>query len=482
MNEHLLLRNQALALSLILILGLGVRLYKLSEKSMYFDEVYTLKFAENPIRDIPSKIVRDDAPPLYHFILNLWMNVSKTTFWLRFLSVLFGVGTILATYELTKELFGTGEALLASFFVSTSLLALVESQEVRSYTLLSFLSTMSVIFFYKSLQENKSRNWIVFICFTFLSLFTHYFAFLVLLAESLFFLVFWNKHKRILKNFALSMLALFACYLPWMIFFIRNAGDCWRNAHIAGILPHTQLGTTVILYQILGFFSNSKYLIPIFLGLSIKAIFEGYKHNKYHVVLLSILLIVPFMISLTLVKSLHAKHLISTLPFYYILAAKGFTSIRNKKLQLLVFFIVLSITSVKIYGYFYKEDLNIGDWKSTAAFLEENYKPGDIILVEPSTESLSLMYYLKKDDSIIHGVTETTGLPLETQKALSEIKHKRAWIVFTDEYDIFGLDREHRIRSWLDKNSVNKTRFKWITVYLLNSTSTRYTANYILLS
>src|SRR4051812_38570291 len=60
----------------ILLIGLGLRLYKSGERSLWWDEGASLKWASMPPGEmIQQSRSQDTNPPAYHLILHYWTGV-----------------------------------------------------------------------------------------------------------------------------------------------------------------------------------------------------------------------------------------------------------------------------------------------------------------------------------------------------------------------------------------------------------------------
>src|SRR5262245_58455103 len=91
------------------MLALGVRSYRLSDRSLWLDEAFTWRLVEFPMAEMWERITHDNSPPLYYFILKGWISLAGSSpFALRFPSVLFGAITVWAMYGFSCIAFGAG--------------------------------------------------------------------------------------------------------------------------------------------------------------------------------------------------------------------------------------------------------------------------------------------------------------------------------------------------------------------------------------
>ena len=77
--------------SLLALLAFGLRAFELSRQSFWYDEAFSVYLARFDLATITARTAADIQPPLYYYLLNLWMAVAgDSEFAVRFLSLLFG--------------------------------------------------------------------------------------------------------------------------------------------------------------------------------------------------------------------------------------------------------------------------------------------------------------------------------------------------------------------------------------------------------
>ncbi|MGF1480870.1 MAG: glycosyltransferase family 39 protein [Cyanophyceae cyanobacterium] len=120
-----------LSITPILLLAAGLYFYQLGTESLWIDELYSITDSQNPSLS--------STRPLYFFLLHVWMRLGTGDAWLRGLGVCFGIGSVFLTYRLGRRLLGESVGLIAAFLLCLSPLFLNHAQEVRMYTLSTFL-------------------------------------------------------------------------------------------------------------------------------------------------------------------------------------------------------------------------------------------------------------------------------------------------------------------------------------------------------
>lgn len=200
--------NQLLILSLIILLGIILRLYRLQESNFWFDEASGTCNAVNFLRFITAPVY--NYRPLYLFLLNRWVGIfGISVFATRLLSVLFGVGSIFMTYKIGKELFNSKIGLISSFVLSISCFHIYHSRQVRPESLLLFLILLSFFSFIKFLSQKKLIYLTFNLLLNILVIYTHPFGFSVALIQ-VFYIVssYRSIQKTMLRAILVSQAAL----------------------------------------------------------------------------------------------------------------------------------------------------------------------------------------------------------------------------------------------------------------------------------
>jgi hypothetical protein len=202
-------------LFLILSLAFGLRLIAV-DQGLWLDEAAQALESRRGAGAIVRGLEADFHPPLYHLILHVWMKFSVREVWLRFLSVLLGLGTVLGVWVLGnfyRPRVGFGGA----FLLAINPFHLYYSQEVRPYPLAAFLYLWAAVFFVAWLR--KKGGWRLFFGWVGLSalvLYSLYPAAVWFPAAGLFLLfekekVGWRKVGLFFFGLALAGLT----FLPW---------------------------------------------------------------------------------------------------------------------------------------------------------------------------------------------------------------------------------------------------------------------------
>jgi mannosyltransferase len=230
-------RVRGTLLIFILLCAFALRLYRLDFQDIWWDEGRNIDVSSRSLAVIAAAKEMDIHPPLYFYTLHLWMlGAGRSEFAVRFLSVFFSLLTIPLFYrfgvamgtnpnQTPNHLFGLLAATVAAFapfYVS-------EAQETRMYTMAIFLTTASAYFLYRAWQEGGGLLWAGYVLTSALSIYTHYSAGFILIAENAFLALILlvtayrrGEWSRILRGWVLSQLGIALLYLPQMRIALRQ--------------------------------------------------------------------------------------------------------------------------------------------------------------------------------------------------------------------------------------------------------------------
>jgi mannosyltransferase len=169
-----------------LTLGAAVlRWPTLAGGSLWFDEWFTRRIVSGSLVDVARYVKgTESTPPLYYGVAWLWSNVFGTgDVALRSLSVVFGTTAVPVAFFTASTLASRRAGWVAATLVATNPLLVWYSTEARAYSLLVFLSAVSLLFVARALTRptpGTLRLWSVTAA---LALATHYFAAFLIVGE-----------------------------------------------------------------------------------------------------------------------------------------------------------------------------------------------------------------------------------------------------------------------------------------------------------
>ncbi|MBU6321679.1 MAG: glycosyltransferase family 39 protein [Patescibacteria group bacterium] len=198
-------------------------------ESLRLDEAQSLWQVSRPARAIIAIVAGDVHVPLYHLLLHAWLLAAGDTVAVaRLLSLLFFVASVPLVYLLGERAYGRRVALFAVVLFALSPFMNWYASEIRMYTMLVFFTVLNQYCFLRLAEGERGRGvWAFYGVSALLGAFTHYFFFLNLLAEAVYYLF---RRERFaagsLRRFASIAAMLGLAFIPWAwyVFSVGTAG------------------------------------------------------------------------------------------------------------------------------------------------------------------------------------------------------------------------------------------------------------------
>jgi hypothetical protein len=135
------------SLLLILILAVLLRLAGLGWRSLWLDEVLSIRQAARPLSEIWAGTGELRHPPLYYLLLHFWLRLGEGEAVIRLLSALFSLATVGLVYGLGRgvDRDRPETALLAAALLALAPLDLWYAQEARMYALVAACGALTAL-------------------------------------------------------------------------------------------------------------------------------------------------------------------------------------------------------------------------------------------------------------------------------------------------------------------------------------------------
>jgi uncharacterized membrane protein len=184
MKQHRLLAQLPL---LIIFMAFLLRVYGFdSNMSFSTDEVTTITNSMHVLNEIPKLESRTPLQALWVRFGALGLGLGYSEGAVYILSVIAGVLTVALVYRLGKQIFNSHVGLLCSFMLAFSAYHIYWSRSARYYSLMVLLSSAAFYYLYQALIEDRQRAWIGYVLFRTLSLYDQLTALFILAGEFVF--------------------------------------------------------------------------------------------------------------------------------------------------------------------------------------------------------------------------------------------------------------------------------------------------------
>lgn len=213
-------RDRFVLISLFFV-ALGVRMWGLTARPLWYDEAFDYWSAAAPLNEIPLAVLETaGSPPLYPYILHYVLYFGHQVGVLRLPSVIFSLSGWFGIVYFSYRKFGFRSAAISGALLAVLPIDVRYAQEAGEYALLTALLTWMVIISIEALDNLKWRYWIGGTILGVLAVYTHYGAIVVVLGMMLAGAseVFRKKKAQVDKLILCFLLGVILC-LPLLYFF-----------------------------------------------------------------------------------------------------------------------------------------------------------------------------------------------------------------------------------------------------------------------
>ena len=448
--------HHLMILILITIIGTGLRLYHLDGAGFWLDEGYSVSFAKHP-----NLWTQENHPPLYYAMLAAWSWFSTSDYWLRLLSVIFGVATIPVVYMLGRKLFGTTAALWSAAILAVLSFHVQYSQEARMYTLMALLFACALLALVGAARENSWKHWITYIIASTLLAYSHGAGIIYVMVLAMLFPLCARSLSKATDwvPWLLSNAMVVVLFLPWLGVYMQRVHSVVQNfwvpvpgwsdpllvlydLTVAWIpSPHNmfQNHLGVILPMDL---PNWIWVLPVAL-VFVWAIVRAGSNKSWEVRALVAAYVLPillvFLLSLGVKSIFLGKVFLPTaIPMALLFGSVGENSGKqvawNRTILILTIMLLMVGTSYSL-RYMHKEA-----WRESSQFLQKNVLPGDVIVYKGCPSILKLLINRYDTESALR---ETAQFDFETEvskcdkrditdcldRSIEHYKPSKVWIV-----------------------------------------------------
>ena len=209
------------ATALIVCAAIFARIWGLDRSCLWFDEIFSVHAAEHSWPTILSFISLDLIhPPLFYLLLKIWIAIGgEGVFWLRLLPALLSCLCLFPFLMITRELKLSFWQRSSGFLIFAFNGSLIKyAQEVRMYSLLQFLSLLSIWLFIRYFIKGKSLVALVIV--NLILVYSHYFGWFVVVGEVL---AIAAVQRIKIRPIGIMFAAVLAGFSPWAIAVYRSA-------------------------------------------------------------------------------------------------------------------------------------------------------------------------------------------------------------------------------------------------------------------
>lgn len=440
----------------VLVIASALRFFYLGRESLWFDEAFSLAVATNlsPIQ-IAKNAGQSVHPPLYYLLLHYWVQlVGVSEYAARFLSAGWSLLAVAAIYRVGRTFFDGRVALFGMLLMAFMPFQIQYAHEARMYSLLLFLTTVSLFAFFKALRSGATRWWALYFFSTSLGLYTHYLIGFVLLAYHCFWLIYISRYRRYWWQLVVVDVLTVVAFLPQLtVFFYNQAnvvfeGNYWlASPHIVylflsnyflifGSYPLETVPTYVGIFAVLSLLAIGIYQI-------INKKFDRFGQQEQVLILVGSFfpMITIFLISQYKPIYLNRTLIICT-PFLVLFLALILVNIRIKSPVPLLFGVLVTLISITLSNIFIYSLSTKMALREIAIQTFRAKQKNDLLLHTSQWTALPFMFYKAPADNAVlaadpnpilppHRWTMLNGRSLTLEEVARE---ERVWLITDVEH------------------------------------------------
>ena len=158
---------------IIVLFGILFRVYNINLDAFWWDEIVSF-WISDPTISLEETLLRhhklDGSPPIFNITLKYFHKIFgyETTVG-RFLSAILGIFSFIIISITALQFKNKSSFILLLFLSSFNVYLISASQEMRQYSMLIFFSALTILLFYKILNEREVKKNIFYVFCFFLS-------------------------------------------------------------------------------------------------------------------------------------------------------------------------------------------------------------------------------------------------------------------------------------------------------------------------
>jgi len=240
-----------IALTGMMLVAASARLVMLSSQSLSSDEVLDIEIARLPLGEILR--TGDSFPPLHHLLLRLGFELGMGDLAGRYLSVIYGLGAVIAVNRIGHLLAGPRCGVIAGGLFAIWPAAVYFSQEGRAYSLFLLVGSLTIWLFFRALLLNRPADWVAFAIVSAIGGLTHYYMAFVQAAVAIVWLL-HSREPKVLRHGFMAFLLLAVLQIPvlWLASFDLGYRETFRLRVEFGLPAIAYTGWTFVTGYCLG--------------------------------------------------------------------------------------------------------------------------------------------------------------------------------------------------------------------------------------
>ena len=424
-----------LLILLLLILGVTFRLYNINFDNLWIDEIASF-WISNPDFDFNESLINhkslDQTPYLFNLIIKIFFTIFGYDINLaRIVPCIFSIFGILTVAYLSKLLSKKNAYIFSTFLISFNIFLISYSQELRVYSTLFFFITISLIFFYKSYENDDKINHAIFIIVTLFSILLHPFSLMLYITYCLYTFLLLLNSKIENKTIFVSLVIILLFSILYYIFYFQDSlkSPTWIKQ------PELKFFTNFYFSKFFGSRLLGLFFLITLIFLSFKYFSKIIRLEKITLIFIFLILsyIVPLIYTYMIQPILHSRYIIFVLIPIITLISHFTFELKNNKTKFYIIFALCLFTlsnfvTEQTFKQFYKDRRIYKPEfvKSVKIISDSNNK--NYVLKVNLTQKILEDPYIKAVNNYLDYIKIEQNLDINF-KEYEKLKYENIWII-----------------------------------------------------
>ena len=431
-----------LPLVVIILLGFGLRVYRLNVVPLRGDEAFTAQnWAGQPLSYSLTHIATiEPHPPLTYILFRGWgLLVGTTPLAMRLLPALFNLLGVAALYTLGKRLGGVWVGILAALLWAMHPFEIWHSQDARNYGVWAGLSAVTLWAGMRSLETRRRGDGLLFLTLAVVTANIFYTEIFSLMALGLYsVLVYWRSWRDYWPWLAVLVMAMISAVVSFLVLQGRLVGSGAYTGTIAGEMNPARLVTWFM--PVLNFGDTLPIsLVDVLWPFLLVGLGAGWyawwgRSRKYALLLLFLALLPLLLIGLvsTRFNIFLPRYIISSVPAYILVLSGLALLVRSRQRVVRWGAVALLVgwggTAVySLYNAYYDPAYGKSEaWPSLTDYLRAHVAPDDMV-IQLSIDAAFGYYYAPLPSIALPASPRQPEE--EIGRILAENSHRTIWLV-----------------------------------------------------
>jgi mannosyltransferase len=390
---------RALAVLAVCLLVALAESINLGQRSLWYDEAYSAAWTHLGWTTLWPQIHAKELFLLtYYALLKLWETFGQSEVALRAFSVFFSVATLPFVYWLGRRCFNPATGFVAMILLAANPVFYYYAREARASSLLIFFSVAASAAFLHALDARTTRAWALYVLVSAFGIYCQLFLMFILCAHALFTLVNWRTipYRAVCGSF------LIVAALVAPLFLLSFTAGMTLHSWI----PRPTIGNLFAsLFDVTG--GSIAFLLDAIIFAVVFAVWQtrGWHSPQRFVQFLLLWLFVPIVIvfAISLLHPIYdSRYLVGVIPAGSLLIANAVT-----RLPKWCWFLVALMLAASLRGLILQKNGDVQDWRQAVGTILSEARPGDAVVVYPSTGFVAYEYYARS-------APQPRGVPIAT--------------------------------------------------------------------